>query len=130
MKAEIDWGAKKKAWIKQVQELCAEVKQWAEEEKWAVKETNKQISEDHIGSYEVPALVIQSTQGRIHIDPIGCNIVGAEGRVDIFTFPAMNRMLLVRIGDAWELETDSRVTWPKSWSKETFVDIVKALAAA
>lgn len=130
MVSEIEWVAKKEAWIIQVQELCAEVKKWAQDESWSVHEDFKKISEDHIGSYKVPCLILQSPQGRVHIDPIGCNIVGADGRVDIFTFPGLNRMLLIRIGDHWELQTDARVAWSKSWSKETFVDIVKALAAA
>jgi len=125
-----DWDAKKAAWIGQVNELCAEVKRWAEEEGWAVQEAGKEIVEDEIGPYEVPFLVIQTPQGQIHIDPVGCNIVGAKGRVDVLTWPALNRMLLVRVGRGWEFQTDSRVRWPQPWGKETFLEIVKALAAA
>jgi hypothetical protein len=130
MAEEIDWGAKREAWKSQVRELCDEVKKWAKEKGWSVHEDIKQISEDHVGSYEVPVLVLQSPQGRVHIDPIGCEIVGASGRVDIFTWPALNRMLLVRGDDRWEVRTDARVAWPAEWCEDTFFDIVNRLDAA
>ncbi len=130
MTVEIDWGAKKEAWVTQVQELCEEVKKWAEEKSWSVHEDVKQINEDHIGSYQAPCLILQSPQGRVHIDPIGCEIVGAAGRVDIFTWPALNRMLLVRTGDRWEIRTDARVAWEKPWCEDTFFAIVSCLDAA
>lgn len=130
MVSEIDWVAKKEAWIKQVQELCDEVKKWAKAKSWSVHEDFKKISEDHIGSYEVPCLILLSPQGRVHIDPIGCEIVGAAGRVDIFTWPALNRMLLVRTGDRWEIRTDARVALDAEWCEKTFFDIISRLDAA
>jgi hypothetical protein len=130
MATKIDWNAKKSAWIARVTDLCAQVKRWAEQENWGVIETPKQVEEDHIGVYQVPSLVLQSPQCRVYLDPIGRDIIGAEGRVDIFTWPTMNRMLLLRTGDEWSLVTDARVAWPQPWGKETFLDIVGRLAEA
>lgn len=127
---EIDWQAKRERWLADVQCLLAEITLWANDEGWMVQKQEKQISEDYIGTYAVPTLFIQMPTGRIHIDPIGVNIIGGEGRVDILAFPELTRMLLIRFGDSWRLKTDSRVDWPQPWGKKAFVDVAKALSKA
>jgi len=129
MKKKIDWNAKKKSWISLVAGLCRSIKSWCEEKGWHVEEHEKHITEDHIGSYVVPSLFIASPQGRIHIDPVGRNIIGADGRVDIYAYPSFNRLLLVRISNKWKVETDSRIDWPEAWGKHTFIKIVNALTS-
>ena len=127
MTSRIDWDSKKEAWINLVEELCSTIKTWTEEQGWIAHQDEKIITEEHIGSYTVPILIIQSSQGRVHVDPIGRNIIGAEGRVDICSFPMLNRMLIVRLKNKWIIKTDSLIDWPEPWNKKTFIDIVKAL---
>lgn len=93
-------------------------------------EQGKPIAEDHIGQYTAPALFIQTPTGKIHVEPIGCNIVGAEGRVDIESFPSLNRLLLVLVNGEWKIKTDSRVDWPEPWSETAFIRLVDALTSA
>ena len=130
MKKEIDQIGNKKTWISLVGRLCRSIKSWSEEKGWHVEEHDKQITEDNIGSYVVPSLFIASPNGRIHIDPVGRNIIGAKGRVDIYAYPTLNRLLLIRTSNKWKIKTDSRIDWPDPWGKETFIKIVNALTHA
>lgn len=114
-------------WLALVRKLCDEIKCWAEEEHWFVHEDHKTIREAKIGEYEVPVLLIQGGPGRVTVDPIGCEIVGADGRVDIEAFPTFDRMVLIRAKGKWVLKTDSCVDWPVPWSKDAFLGSVRAL---
>ncbi len=127
---ETDWQVKRARWLSDVRGLLAEIRQWAEEEGWLVQEQEKQVSEDFVGTYAVPTLFVQMPIGRIHIDPVGVNIIGGEGRVDILAFPELTRMLLIRFSDGWRLKTDSRVDWPQPWGKKAFIEVAKALSSA
>jgi len=125
--SEIDWTKKKSKWISQVDDLINDIKSWSETENWLVDKREKTLNEEHLGSYSVPELTIKTPQGNIIVEPVGRNIVGAEGRVDVYTFPSFNRMLLVAYKDRWVVKTDSKISWPNVWGKDTFFEIVKAL---
>jgi len=106
------------------------IKSWAEQRRWFVDEQEKTVEEDHIGRYTVPTLFIQAPGGKIHVEPIGCDIIGAEGRVDIESFPSLNRLLLILVNGEWKIKTDSRIDWPEPWSEQSFVNLVNALTSA
>jgi hypothetical protein len=127
---KIDWARKREEWLTALEKLCDSITAWCEAEGWSVQRDEKLITEDHIGQYTAPALLIHSPGGRIHIDPIGRNIIGAEGRVDILCSPSLNRLLLVRMEGSWKIKTEDRVDWPESWSKTAFLKIVRALQSA
>lgn len=130
MPKKIDWEAKRMAWERAVAGLCDEVEGWARQQGWDVARQTKSLQEEYLGSYTLPFLSIGSPEVTIHVDPVGRNIIGAEGRVDILSFPSLNRMLLIRLGDRWRLKTDARIDWPNPWNKETFFELVHALASA
>ena len=126
---EIDWASEKTAWCELVRALMQEIKTWADEENWLVSEQEKTLTEDHLGTYAVPGLTVKPPSGYLTVEPIGRDIIGAHGRVDICAFPSMNRMLLVRMDDQWRVKTDAYVPWPKSWCKDTFVELAAALSS-
>jgi len=128
--ARTDWERKRDDWLAKVRELTASIKIWAEQQRWFVDEHEKTIEEDHIGSYAATTLFIRAPSGKIVVEPIGCNIIGAQGRVDIESFPSLNRVLLILVNGQWRIETDSRVRWPEPWSEQAFVRLVEALTAA
>jgi len=130
MAQEIDWVTKKQDWVRVVKTLCGTIERWAERQGWTVSSEEKTVEEQGLGRYTVPALLIHTPTTTVRIDPVGRNIIGAEGRVDITSFPTMNRMLLVRVDGKWHLKTESRVDWPKPWNERTFVALVKNLGAA
>lgn len=126
---KINWNKKREGWVKAVEDLINTIKEWSISKGWLVESQQKDISELYLGNYKVPTLFIQSPHGRIHVDPIGCNIIGAEGRVDILSFPSLSRVLLIRMNNKWQVKTDSRIDWPEPWSKETFIGLVNKLTS-
>lgn len=128
--ASVNWNDRRDDWLAQLRDLMDSIKGWAEQRRWFVDEQEKTVDEDHIGRYTVPTLFIQAPGGKIHVDPIGCNIIGAQGRVDIESFPSLNRLLLVLVEGHWKIKTDSRVDWPEPWSETAFIKLVDALTSA
>jgi len=124
---QIDWEKKKKNWIHSVHTVFNDIKNWCSEKNWKFVETQIFITEECVGSYPVPELRVTTNKGDINLEPVGMNIVGAQGRIDISSWPSLNRMLLIWLEDKWSLNTESRVPWPKPWSKQTFFDIADAL---
>jgi len=128
--AQTDWDRKRDDWLTKLRDLIDSIKSWADQRRWLVDENEKTIDEDHVGRYPVPTLFIQAPSGKIVVEPIGCNIIGAQGRVDIESFPSLNRLLLVLINGEWKIKTDSRIEWPEPWSEQAFVNLVNALTSA
>ena len=104
-----------------------QLKHWSDGRGWLSEINEKTISEERIGTYTVHGMVIKTPQGAISIDPVGRDIIGAEGRVDITAFPSFDRMLLVKINSEWVVKTDAKIRWPNPWGKSTFYEIVDAL---
>jgi len=129
MGKNIDWVGKREEWLSALRDLFDTIRTWSESQGWSVHEDEKTISEEHVGRYKAPSLMIQCPGGRIHIDPIGCNIIGAHGRIDILSFPSLNRLLLIKINSDWKIKTESRMDWPRAWSHEAFVDLVNSLTS-
>jgi hypothetical protein len=127
---KIDWERKRDDWLVKLRDLMNSIRSWAEQRRWFVDEQEKIVEEDHIGRYTVPTLFIQAPAGKIHVEPIGCNIIGAQGRVDIESFPSLNRLLLILVDGEWKIKTDSRIEWPEPWSEKAFVRLVEALNSA
>lgn len=124
---EINWDNKKTEWQKSIKDLVGDIRLWAENNKWIVVQHDKSITEDHLGTYQVPELNIKIPGGHLIVEPIGRNIIGAEGRVDIYAFPSLQRMLLVREHNHWSVKTSDFINWPLSWDKNTFTDLAKNL---
>ncbi len=127
---QVDWERKRDDWLAMLRDLIDSMKSWAHQRRWLVDEHEKIIEEDRLGKYPVPTLFIQAPSGKIVVEPIGCDIIGAQGRVDIESFPSLNRMLLILVNGEWKIKTDSRIDWPEPWSEQSFVNLVRALTSA
>lgn len=125
----VDWERKRDDWLVKLRDLTDSIKSWAEQRHWFVDEQEKTIEEDRIGQYTVPTLFIQAPSGKIHVEPIGCDIIGAQGRVDIESFPTLNRLLLILVKGNWKIKTDSGIDWPERWSEQSFVNLVNTLTS-
>jgi hypothetical protein len=130
MPKKIDWNKKLEDWRELVESLMADITKWAQQQGWQVHRDEKLITEENLGEYSVPDLVIRLPEGRISVDVAGRNTIGADGRVDISAFPSLNRMLLVRVGDKWKIKTDSHVSWPREWGKKAFIELARLLASS
>ncbi len=84
---EINWSKQKDEWIGYVNSFNDSVKEFLE----PYFKTNKivlikeeiSISEEFIGSYKVNSMLLKIGSNRIKFTPIGTNLIGAKGRIDM-----------------------------------------------
>ena len=63
--------------------------------------------------------------------PIGWNTLGSKGRIDLYAWPTLYRVMpLRRSDDSWVVRTESGIDWPHPWGKETFVELARGLVKA
>jgi hypothetical protein len=73
-------------------------------------------------------LTIHTPAGPLIFDPIGLDIVGAAGRIDLCAFPSYENVLIVRTDAGWQIVINPPVP-DRPWSKEAFLEIASELAA-
>lgn len=86
--ASIDWNEKRNTWLEHVDQLYKTVeemlKDYVQSEKVKLtKDKKKDIFEDFIGKYSVVLLEIDVVERKAILEPIGINVIGASGRVDL-----------------------------------------------
>ncbi len=101
---DIDWQAKKAAWIQTVENLYQTIQHFLaapiKAGDLSVARSPKTVVEEYIGQYEVDELILQVGNERAVISPKGINIVGASGRVDLIGERG-ERTLVVQSGNRW-----------------------------
>jgi len=84
LKKSIDWDKRKKFYLRQVEILFKNVKDYLSEFKEITFETtHEEIEEEIIGTYEVPVLHIHLYDKHAALTPAGTNLIGTPGRVDL-----------------------------------------------
>jgi hypothetical protein len=121
------WEAKRDEWVAAVDQIITEAEAWAREQNWLVHRGTKTITEDQIGTYDVPMLMMHSPQGALILDPEAYDIVGASGRIDLRVFPSYDYVLIIRDEAGWRFVDNPR-TLDRPWSKEAFLEIAHELA--
>src|ERR1044072_4603427 len=96
---------RKSQWIAAVDTLLNQMEAWSVSQGWAVARETKLIHERNSGDYQVPLLRVRLSGGEIHVNPIGFNVIGADGRIDIEAFPSLNRVKLISRQGRWEIYT-------------------------
>jgi len=128
-KQVVDVEKERSEWVAEVNHLLNDIKDWAEKERWLVDRQDKELQEERLGAYRSSVLFIQSPQGRLVAEPVARSVVGADGRVDLYAWPSLHRVRLLRIGAQWKVRTDSGIDWPKPWNHQAFVELAKELTA-
>jgi hypothetical protein len=114
-------------WIAAVEQVVSDAEAWATEQHWLVHRGPKTITEDRIGSYEVPVLLIQTPAGRFVIDPIARDVIGASGKIEFCVFPSYDYVMIIRTEAGWQFETNPKAV-SRPWSKQTFFEVLSDLA--
>jgi hypothetical protein len=122
-----NWGTERDEWIAAVEHVISDAEAWATEQHWFVHRGPKSITESGIGTYEVPALLIQAPAGRFVIDPIARYVIGALGKIEFCVFPSYDYVMILRTDAGWQFETNPR-TVGRPWSKQTFFEVISELA--
>lgn len=117
-------------WTEAVNSVVDHARDWARQHGWHAKVETTTLTEDRLGTYQVPLLIVEAPDGRIVIEPIARWSSPGEGRIDVYSWPSLNRLMLVRKGDNWVLLTEAGVRWPQTWNLATFLDLASNLNAA
>ena len=76
---------KKEQFLNRVDTLFKDIQTWLKDTNLTIDSEQITISEQSIGEYTCPKLIIQNQQGKkiAQIIPIGASVIGAFGRIDI-----------------------------------------------
>lgn len=129
----IDWATKQDEWLESLRKLMAQMKAWLSDAKsdglLSIEDVTCDLSEDHLGTYSAPGLVITAPSGRkVDVAPHALVVIGAQGRVDLLSGP--NRAMLIRSSDTgeWLLATrEAGAISTQPLTDETFSEILWAI---
>lgn len=83
----IDWEKKKQEWLQHLQQFYDQVdaflKPYTELKKISVRYDSKRVIEEFIGEYDAKTALILIGSSSVRLDPVGTNMIGAKGRVDM-----------------------------------------------
>jgi hypothetical protein len=92
----INFDEQKGIWLGKLRELYEHVSSWLKPyPEIKIDEKTKQISEEALGTYQAPTLLLSIGSDLIQLDPIATFLFGARGRVDITGPKGVSRLLLV-----------------------------------
>src|SRR5436305_14264454 len=99
--------AERDEWVTAVDELVKQVETWARDQGWTIARAERDLTERSIGTYRVPVLEIHTPAGEVHLEPAGHDVLGARGRVDLYAWPSLYRVMLLLNGDGrWTVRTE------------------------
>ncbi|HZY86488.1 MAG TPA: hypothetical protein VFE78_16765, partial [Gemmataceae bacterium] len=76
-------------WQSALDRLFLDVEKWSRERDWAVRRDPKRVTESFLGEYEVPRLLVHTTDNkRYFLDPVARQVVGGTGRVEMCLMPS------------------------------------------
>jgi hypothetical protein len=119
-------------WLETVRDFCNEVTGWSEAQGWTVTRKQLDITEELLGSYVAPLLTVQTEHGAVMVEPIGRAVIGAAGRIDLYAYPTLFRVMLLQSlkNGQWLIRTDSGIFLKQPWNEATFVELVADLTGA
>src|SRR6476469_1522747 len=103
------FDARRRDWIERVGRLVDQIEQWSKAENWPTERHQKSVTEQSLGTYSVPELVVRPPGGELIVTPIALNVAGGNGRVDLEAVPTLSRVKLIGGNSGWEIWTDSNV---------------------
>jgi hypothetical protein len=119
-----NWEHVRDEWVADVTGLVAEAEAWCREQGWSTRRVPKEVTEDRLGTYTVPQLLIQDVAGRVLLEPLARYVVGGTGLLDLYRMPAYDDMAsVVREEGGWQIR-DFQTWAARPWSREAFLATV------
>ena len=78
----------KKVWLGRLTKLVDEIKSSAEASGWRTRRIDKTVTEQELGTYKVPVLLMEKDTVEVVLNPVARFVPGAEGAVDMYLAPA------------------------------------------
>lgn len=84
-KNDINWDLKKEEWIEEVNSFLKQIGNYFTNYKdnVVINEQSFTINEEYLGSYEIKKLILNFNSDTVIFTPVGRNIIGARGRIDM-----------------------------------------------
>lgn len=121
-------------WQSAVSAVLQQVREWIAEDrpKWQSETSSAGVTEESSGRYTIPVLEIIAANGRLILEPVGRDVYGAKGRIDLYAYPSLYRVMLLRsyADGEWVMRTGSGIDWPQPWGKEGFLAVADRLLDA
>jgi len=109
--AEADWNKIKNEWIQQLNDFMKRIDDWFEAQEkndiFSIKKSSLIIREEYLGEYKVPSRELTIGKEKVIIHPVGRLIIGAKGRIDIYS--SYEKYILLYLNDrgwVYRKETD------------------------
>jgi hypothetical protein len=95
----IDWNKTRNDWITYLEQFYETIKgflsDYEKARKLSYDFSKKEIFEEYIGSYSVNVMDIKLGEHRVKLEPMGTNLIGAHGRVDLIGVNGKVKFVLV-----------------------------------
>jgi len=113
-----------KEWLSRLEQLFTDIETWlepAKKEGLKVERGEVEISEEYLGTYVAPVLVIAFAGTKVRLEPVGRYVIGAFGRVDVFSPRGVDKLVLLT--DGWYLVRGPEQRFP--FTQDTFEELLK-----
>jgi hypothetical protein len=106
-------------WQAAVEQLVRSAEEWSALQGWDNRREEKQISEDFLGTYQVPRLLILKGASRLVLEPVARFVPGGSGMADLAVLPSYDSVTLTRDQGQWFVHPFGKGRRRK-WSREAF----------
>lgn len=84
---KINWDEKKNEWLNFVKTFYESIEKWVkpyqDDKKLSFNYEKISLTEEYIGTYYVDCMTINFAGQRVKLTPIGTNLIGTKGRIDM-----------------------------------------------
>ncbi len=84
---QVNWQARRVKWLDALEKLFDRIQReliFAGVDPNHIQDTHHTITEESLGTYDAPGLLVQIGTGRVTFTPVGSVIIGGYGRVDVY----------------------------------------------
>jgi hypothetical protein len=117
-------------WLEQLDDLMADIRGWlkpAAKEGLKVNSMPVEITEQGLGTYTAPGLLIEFEASRVAIEPIARIIVGGHGRVDIRGDQVTFSLIFTKPERSWYVVRDRDWSSREPLSEKVFERLMEAI---
>lgn len=120
---------RQKEWLDAVEDILGRIRSWlaeAQREKLVKIHPDKiKITEENLGTYTAPYLVLTAAGKTVKVKPIGSTIIGADGRVDMESANGTFMFLYIADHHKWVHGIGKQPAEFPDLTEDLFTDLLK-----
>ncbi|MEK3888031.1 hypothetical protein [Bacillus sp. FSL K6-3431] len=126
---ETHWKEEQERWLHELELFYEKLERWLkepiEEGLISIQFTKHELIEEHLGIYIAPGMKIFTKGKHLEFIPVGRLIIGAQGRVDLFT--EKGDIMLIKLEDEnrWLAKEKKRNGMNEKWDEEYFLQVME-----